>query len=77
MVSPTAIAGLTPTEPLPWSVCESTQQWCDELLRLWSAPRDAEALGRAARSWVEQRHSWAQAGELADASVRRVCGNLS
>jgi len=72
LVSPTAIDGLVPTDPRPWRVCKSPEQWRDALLALWQSPRQARSLGRAARAWVEARHSWTSAGELAAASVRRV-----
>jgi glycosyltransferase involved in cell wall biosynthesis len=74
LVSPTAVAGLTPSNPLPWRLCRTPEDWRDELLRLWRNPDEAVRLGDAARSWAEQRHSWSRAGDLAEASIRRVCG---
>ena len=47
LVSPTAIEGLQPTDPLPWRVCRRPEEWRDGLIELWKDPENARRMGRA------------------------------
>ena len=74
VASPRAIQGLTISDnPAPALLTSRKPgQWVESIWRLWNDPALAACLGREARAWVEQHHTWAGAGAKLLALVNDV-----
>ncbi len=46
------------SQPAPMLTCRGASTWVEALDKVWHAPARARALGRLARAWVEERHTW-------------------
>jgi glycosyltransferase involved in cell wall biosynthesis len=56
--TPRACGGLRGEEPLPVLRADGRGEWIDAILALWKRPARGEVLGRLARQWVQERHTW-------------------
>lgn len=62
VASPHAAEGLElPTNKAVMRFATTREQWVSAIDTLWRSPSDAVKLGRAAREWVTDRHTWAGA----------------
>lgn len=59
VTSPMGAAGAMADQIRPWLTARGRAEWIDRIERLWNDPQAAAELGRAARLWVAQRHTWA------------------
>ncbi|HZN34929.1 MAG TPA: glycosyltransferase family 4 protein [Pirellulaceae bacterium] len=64
-----ACNGLVLPAERPLVIAGSERQWVSELLALWADQPRREALGKAARQWVIDRHSWSRAAAIAVAGL--------
>jgi polysaccharide biosynthesis protein PslH len=67
LASPKALNGLKGTPPFP--VPRSIGEWAERLANLWRDRSDRERLGRAARVWVTEHHTWDSAARTALAGL--------
>jgi polysaccharide biosynthesis protein PslH len=67
LASPKAMNGLKGKPPFP--VLRSPTEWADRLSRLWRDRTERERLGRAARAWVTEHHTWDSAARMALAGL--------
>ena len=74
IASPHAVRGLRFDGPRrPMLVCASPDQWVEALQRLWENQDLAGQLGREARSWARQHHSWGAAAQTLRERVLPPC----
>lgn len=66
-----ACNGLVLPEESPLVVADRAADWVHALSRLWSDEPARASLGRAARSWVTQMHSWEHAADSAAAGIEQ------
>jgi glycosyltransferase involved in cell wall biosynthesis len=71
VATPRAMSGLR--TPAPAIVASSPRAFADGVLRLWSNPAEARAMGDAARQWAVATHSWRAAAEEAVAGLTGMC----
>jgi glycosyltransferase involved in cell wall biosynthesis len=55
---------------LPYREAKSPAQWADAVVGLWRDKAKRDSLGRAARAWVCEHHTWAAAAGEAAAGIR-------
>jgi glycosyltransferase involved in cell wall biosynthesis len=55
---------------LPFLEVKTPGQWADAVVGLWRDGAKRESLGRAARAWVCEHHTWAAAADEAAAGIR-------
>ena len=55
---------------LPYLEVNSPSQWADAVVGLWQDEAKRASLGRAARAWVCEHHTWAAAADEAAAGIR-------
>ncbi len=63
LASPKAINGLNGTPPFP--VLRSPAEWAERLAKHWRDREERERLGRVARAWVTEHHTWPAAARAA------------
>jgi glycosyltransferase involved in cell wall biosynthesis len=57
--TPRAALDLKPANQLPFLQARGQTEWVKGLVSLWNDETHRQALGRAARAWVSEYHSWA------------------
>lgn len=67
LASPKALNGLKGTPPFP--VLRGPAEWAERLTNLWRDRTERERLGRAARAWVTEHHTWDSAARTALAGM--------
>ena len=68
--SSTALNGLEPAPNIVPVVCvKKVSAWVQAILDLWSDEAKRNRLGREARAWVIQNHSWSMAAQQALAGL--------
>jgi glycosyltransferase involved in cell wall biosynthesis len=67
LASPKALNGLKGSPPFP--VLRSPAEWAERLASLWRDRVECERLGRAARAWVTEHHTWDLAARTALAGL--------
>lgn len=60
VATPMSLAGIDTQPGLQVSVAETAQQIADQAVDLLEHPEKRRTLGRSARTFVEQKHSWTQ-----------------
>jgi glycosyltransferase involved in cell wall biosynthesis len=63
--SSTAANGLRHAEQAPMVCVKEGSAWVQSILELWNDEGRRHRLGREARAWVIQNHSWAMAAQQA------------
>ena len=62
------VSGLNGTPPIP--ILRSPAEWATRLTALWRDREARQKMGRAARAWVTEHHTWAAAARVAIAGLR-------
>ncbi len=70
LASPKALNGLKGAPPFP--VLRSSAEWAERLVSLWRDRTERERLGRAARAWVTEHHTWDSAARTALAGMGAI-----
>lgn len=67
LMSAQGLNGLNGQPPMP--VLKRASEWVDRLIGLWRDRTKREQLGREARAWVTEHHTWAAAARVAMAGL--------
>ncbi len=67
LASPRVVAGLNGSPPL--AVARSPGEWAEKLVSLWRDAAARQHLGREARAWVTEHHTWTAAAKVALAGL--------
>jgi polysaccharide biosynthesis protein PslH len=73
LCSKRVITGLNGHPPMP--IANSPNEWVTQLTRLWREREQREKLGREARLWVTEHHTWQAAAKIAVAGLRTSAAN--